>query len=940
MTAALTFFAPSHASSLLCTALQRGWGNVMAPARAGAALAKLRSQQLVTEAPPDAAAQSALNVLVSCVSHDDGAMRLRVHSLSALLEEAISVTDDFPVVDSQTRVFTGLAAVSNSTALLLEVLDGSASLPGLSAVAPECVGDVFPWVRPAARVAPCATRSRSRCAPARARATQCGELHAAALLHLRADSYAAKDDYVRLLSLVELPCLFRTGVTSRCCFHRRILMYMKLAYRDGHVAETVAAGGLEFAAQTLASFASCKGAALNVARYIGVAGGQGRERRALQTGMLPLLITFLKETVKRADEDEDEHADARGATMSNTDMAWTAVSQAFISLAGCSCDEKPHPAGGSASVPQPQVVEELLKAGLPRLYLSRAVALAQHAHELAKQPEEDQDDGWLAYELRVVGHVFRTCVLFATTPRQRDTRLLMTLVAALRANAHVGQLQLWALRYCFVPLAYAEITRKKGGNIGHAFVRAGCRACRLDCCAPLRSMGNAPETLAALHAAGALPVVLAAAEQHRVCRRFAARLLAYLTQGDLSARRLLSELDAAAVMLRIQADELPRTMPARVYDVMKQMDGVDHHLSLAFQTAQRGMLQMNGDCADTDAVEPSEEDGCALSECDCDNDDTSGIVTEAEVCTAEGMLARAQSHAARYRSRIQLVNRAVCALTDAPDVKSAATARAAAAADDVMAELLAEEEAEKTKASKKKKKKTKAPKAKAAVENSEASDGDDEEETAEAVGVETLVAGVMRATLAPPPPPFRSPAAAAAAQPPPPPATKPKSSKAKAKAAPLESKPSQPVQAAPPPAVAMPAKAPPFVAPMVQAPMLPPLPPLQSQAALPAAPPLPPLPLSAPHAMFAAPLARASSAADELFPWLAQGSPEPAGPFADVAHDDDGLCIVCLDEPRSTALPGCADAHAPVLCAGCVALLRRGNAPACPLCRAPILPVE
>ena len=901
----------------------------MAPARAGAARAKLRSSQLVTESPPDAAAKSALNALVTCVSPGfDGPTHHGV--LSALLEEVISVSDDFPFIDSQTWVSAG----PSTKALLLEVLDGSATLPGLSEVAPECEGDVVPWVRPAAHEARvCALRhtlALTRCALA----TQCGELHAAALLHLRADKFASRDDYGALLDLTELPLAFRTGVTSRCCFHRRVLMYLKLAYRDGHVEATVAAGGLEFAGQTLARFATCSGAALNVARYVGVAGGQGRERRALQTDLLPNFITFLKETIKRADEDEDEDADARGSVMSNTDAAWTAVSQAFMSLAGCYCDEKPHPAGGSACVPQPQVVEELLKAGLPRLYLSRAVALAQHAHELAKLPDYDRDDGWLALELRMLGHVFRACVLFAATPRQRDTRLLMTLVAALRANAHVGQLQLWALRYCFVPLAYAEITRKKGGNTGHAFVRAGCRACRLECCSPLRSMGNAPKTLAALHAAGALPVVLAAAEQHRGCRRFAARLLAYLTQGDMSARRLLSELDAAAVMLRIHADELPRTLPAYVFSTLKRTDAAK-----AFETAQQGMLQSSIFLADTDAAEPSAEDGCSLSECDCDNDDTFGIITEAEMSSTDNMLARAQDHAVRYRSRIQLLTRAICALTDAPDVKSAATARAAAAADDVMAELLREEEAEKSKASKKKKKKSKAPKAKAAVEDSEASDRDDEEETAEAVGVETLVAGVMRATLAAPPPPFRSPAAAAAAQPPPPPVAKPKSSKAKAKAKapPAVAAPSQSARAEPPPAVAMPPMAPPFLPPMAQAPMLPPLPPLQSQAALHAAPSLPPLPLAAPHAMFAAPLARASSAADELFPWLAQGSPEPAGPFADVAHDDDGLCIVCLDEPRSTALPGCADAHAPVLCAGCVALLRRGNAPACPLCRAPLL---
>ena len=889
----------------------------MAPARAGAALAKLRSQQLVAEALPEPTAQSALKALACCVSPVHGETASDACPLSVILEEAIRVTDNFPTVDSQTQVFT--FAGGNRVALLVDVLQGNATLPGLTAVAPECDGDVLPWVRPRPRV-----RNRARALASRAklasrfifaltrcaRATQCGELHAAALLHLRADACARRGDFVGLLACAELPLTFRTGVTSRCCFHRRVLMYLTHACREGQVSETVAAGGLEFAAQTLESYASCKGAALNVARYLNFVAGH--ERRALQTGMLPHLITFLKETIKRADEDEDEVEDANGIARSNTDITWAVFSCAFMTLAGCACDAKPH----GASAPQPQVVEELLKAGLPRLCLSRAVVLAQRAHALAKQPQEDYE--WLIAELRVVGHVFRACVLFAATPRQRDPRLLMTLVAALRANAQLDKLQLWALRYCFVPLAYAEITRKKGGNIGHAFVRAGSRACRLQCCAPLRSMGNAPETLAVLHAAGALPAVLAAAEQHRGCRRSAARLLAYLTQGDSSARRLLNELGASAVMLRVHADEQPRVMPHELLDEIKHMDE-NHPISKMLKTAQQKLH--NHRYPDTDAVEPPQEDGRSLSEWEFD-DDSFGIFTKSnEVLSPQEFLKRAQENSWWYPERMCVFTRAVCALTDAPDLKSASQARAAAAADDVMAELLAEEEAEKAKA-KKKKKKNKSNKAKAAIEDREASDGDDEEEMAEAVGVETLVAGVMRATLAPPPPPFRSPAAAAAAQPPPPPVSKPKASKAKA-----AKTSSWPAKAEPPPFVALPPQAPPLAPPVMQAPVLPPLPQMQLQAALYAAPPLPPLPL-----------ARASSTVDELFPWLAQGSPpsEPAGPFADMAHEDDRLCVVCLDEPRSTALPGCADAHPPVLCAGCVALLRHSNAPGCPLCRAPL----
>ena len=77
---------------------------------------------------------------------------------------------------------------------------------------------------------------------------------------------------------------------------------------------------------------------------------------------------------------------------------------------------------------------------------------------------------------------------------------------------------------------------------------------------------------------------------------------------------------------------------------------------------------------------------------------------------------------------------------------------------------------------------------------------------------------------------------------------------------------------------------------------------------------------------------------EDLFPWLAvQSAPEPAQP-ADAAHEDDDLCVICLDAPRETALSGCAAAHLPALCRGCVAQLLAGAAPVCPLCRAPAAP--
>ena len=87
----------------------------------------------------------------------------------------------------------------------------------------------------------------------------------------------------------------------------------------------------------------------------------------------------------------------------------------------------------------------------------------------------------------------------------------------------------------------------------------------------------------------------------------------------------------------------------------------------------------------------------------------------------------------------------------------------------------------------------------------------------------------------------------------------------------------------------------------------------------------------------------ADAALEELFPWLALDAAAPARVpppavrgSADVAHEDDGLCIVCLDADRDTPLPGCAGKHAPVLCAACaVAVCARAASAACPWCDAP-----
>jgi hypothetical protein len=80
-----------------------------------------------------------------------------------------------------------------------------------------------------------------------------------------------------------------------------------------------------------------------------------------------------------------------------------------------------------------------------------------------------------------------------------------------------------------------------------------------------------------------------------------------------------------------------------------------------------------------------------------------------------------------------------------------------------------------------------------------------------------------------------------------------------------------------------------------------------------------------------------------LFPWMALHSapppppPPPPPPAVDESHEDDALCVCCLDAPRDTPLVGCGGAHPPCVCADCAALLKTAAAPACPLCRAPLV---
>jgi hypothetical protein len=64
--------------------------------------------------------------------------------------------------------------------------------------------------------------------------------------------------------------------------------------------------------------------------------------------------------------------------------------------------------------------------------------------------------------------------------------------------------------------------------------------------------------------------------------------------------------------------------------------------------------------------------------------------------------------------------------------------------------------------------------------------------------------------------------------------------------------------------------------------------------------------------------------------------PPPTSAPCDAPHEDDALCVCCLDEPRDTALPGCGAAHPPVMCAGCAVRLLARAVPTCPVCRRPL----
>ena len=544
-----------------------------------------------------------------------------------------------------------------------------------------------------------------------------------------------------------------------------------------------------------------------------------------------------------------------------------------------------------------------------------------------------------ALALRAAGRLFRALVAHAR--RSTRTRHGETADAALDAaaalllktwSAKEDIIVHWVVRYALLPVAHADAVRRRQP--------AAVPFCVGRCCAPRRAEQRGfPALLAALGVEGCRALCSAALvmlHRERIIAP-AARLVAYVLQGSGGAALggLSQEMYSALVAARLKHSSGGRRTPLApvkaAMELVVDSEGVTKHHILAGLPL---VPPIADDCDEADLPDAPAHDAAGTSDDDDDNE---------EEDDEEKSVGRSRLRAMAFRAR--LIDRAICALTgeDRADGKPGASA-AAAAADAAMAELLAEEEAaasssdKKGKASasaaagggtgkNKKKKSNKAPPAAAAASTPHAA-GADSAEAEEAapdaelesaamaralrpadggggavnmapIGASVVIAGTVSVAHAalPTPPQARAPVAA----PLPPPGRSRQQQGRHAAAATM--------------------------------------PPVRAHARAPvAAPPPPP-----PRDEGCPPTPDSELAA--LFPWLGLGDVAPAPPpparapspppaAADEAHEDDHLCVVCLDGPRDASLPGCAGAHADVLCAACAAVLFARQAP-CPLCRAP-----
>jgi hypothetical protein len=700
-------------------------------------------------------------------------------------------------------------------------------------------------------------------------------------------------------------------------------------------AAAVHAGVLRFGVRLLEESQRCASTCRAACYLLEVTCASGNEGAARDAGAMDALLRTLARL----------HAAEAGKVAA---IDWRHAVDATLAVCGNTADAPPHE---QPPAPQLAACDDARRAGAPAVCLALARRLAAQldaavasgaalrAGECTRGQEMCEMEQ-VASTLRAAGRLMRACIVTAA-PHER-ARLLTAIAAAMREAPQAESLQRWALIYALLPCAYIELRGAESAPASsppHAY-------CRYACCAPRRA------ARAALDAVGATPLVLAAAAAHARCVRPAACLLAYLAQCDADARAALGALGAPATLLQLRA-----RLDVDAAAAARGRRGVGAR-PLRGAAAAVAAAADDADADDADAPDGDDDEveggGGCLSECDDDHRLFCGACA--------GDAAVVAGHGARTR---RVLRRALCALTGAGGARAAAATLQVAAAAAAEAELLAEEAAaaataaaatkqRKGKAKPKAKAKAKAKqpqRAQAAADEADASDADADADddaadaaTAEALDVAAMTAALRRTAIATPLP-LPPPAEEAA---PPPPAQAP------------------PLAQAPPPPVPRPRTVPaPRVMPLplarvasggggcagsscengrcgcARSPFLRPPPPQQpcaTAAAVAAAPPRPPPPSSEELCVFPWLAFREDACSASAAPLAPAAAPPPhATSGGDAPHEDDELCVVCLDAPRDTPLAGCAAVHAPVLCAACVARLLAGAAPACPLCRAPVV---
>lgn len=682
----------------------------------------------------------------------------------------------------------------------------------------------------------------------------------------------------------------RSGFFPICCFARNLATYATAYARQSPATQAAvrAQGGLAFAENVLELHRKCPkacGAALQLLVEV-------LERYWRDDGTLPheeapsqqLVVHVVSVLTANAKDYWNDYSDDDPELCRMQLLAWSA--RALLSLAGGAGDAAPHAMARRGPI-------------FPEVYITACAgnaykACVQAAIECAIRKGADTDDEDTSALFRDVGRIFRGCMLAANDPDDGPYAELAVALAHMRLMPNLEALQWWGLTYAALPLAHAQVlAAADAGSAVSAVGRSGVWGCRARCCAPRRSFGNAREAFVFLDSLGeAIPGIVAAAERFGDCRNPAVRLLAYLAQGDASAQRRMAELGVPAALLRMRAATIDRLRasdrPAR-------------------GRARRQALPAEWDGSDSDADAAGGEDAPADGQClsDCGEDYHGNTVADDSE--------EAEERVSELRT-VRLINRAYCAVTGARNAAAAITAALSAASDAAAAALLAEEDAKPgagaaspvAKAKKSKKSKSKAKSGAAASAQSAPEPppaADDAAADAEDVDEDAMVRALARTALTSAAPPARTsaPQPAVAVQPPPP----------------------QPAAVLPPPQAQTKRSQKPRAAPAAKR--------CAAGACNCGSCAAPVFQLPQP------PSAAASALAVDLFPWLAMAdTPAPAAlQPADAAHEDDALCVICLDAERDTPLPGCAAAHAAVLCGGCAARVLLAAAPTCPLCRAP-----